>query len=295
MRLSVPRIVSSTAARESVLSVGVVALLYLLVTVSADALAFSLSIPLLANGALTAALPVPLVLALGPVSLLGIPVGYAVSELVRGAVGWYTVVGAAAHLFLGYSGGKLARWFDLERPAAPSEVARFAVLGRFFVLAALSAGGAAALSAWGGEVVGLAPFYATVLGAFVSYFLLTFALGLPLSVLFRAAVSGAESRFGVALSTPAALTGRFSLRGVAAVTAVWILLGAVGSVGYRSFERISPGSFAERNLDFVLVLNRPDLFGPGAGRVQALFGALLFSVLVFVYLGPERSSGGVSE
>ena len=52
------------------------------------------------------------------------------------------------------------------------------------------------------------------------------------------------------------------------------------SLGYRVFEQIPADSFLRRNLDVMVTIQRSEFLGPGAGRLQVVFGAVMFVTLL---------------
>lgn len=271
-------------SRDSLPLVAGIGALYLLVTLGERVLSGILSMPALSVIDWTAALPVPVLLAVGPAALWGIPLGYALSDAAMSSLGPATLIGAGAHLYIGYATCKLLSWFD-------GDVSRGSVsvgFGRFGLSVALAAAGAAAISGWGSEVVHQTPFFVAAPLAFAEFALLGVLFALPLAGLFRRVASTGTSALGVTAAPRQRFDGRTNLRRVAAVTVGWLVVGTVASVGYRAFEKLPAGSFTSRDLEFVLLLRRPTLFGPGAGRLQVLLGAVLLSVLVVLLVGPSE-------
>jgi len=270
--------------RDSLPLVAGVGALYLLVTLGERILSGVVPIPTLSVVDWTAVLPVPVLLAAGPAALWGIPLGYVLSDAATSSLGPHTLVGVGAHLYLGYATCKLLSWFDGDASRGSVSVG----LGRFVLAVALAAAGAAAISGWGSEVVHQTPFFIAVLPAFAEFALLGVLFALPLAGLFRRAASAGTSALGVTAAPEQQFDGRTNLRRVAAVTVGWLVVGTVASVGYRAFEKLPAGTFTSRDLEFVLLLRQPTLFGPGAGRLQVLLGAVLLSVLVVLLVWPSE-------
>lgn len=271
-------------SRSSLPLVAAVGAIYLLVTLGEQVLSGVVSIPAFSVVDLTAALPVPVLLAAGPAALWGIPLGYVLSDAATGSLGPGTLVIAGAHLYLGYATCKLLRWFDADT----LRISDLVGFGRFVLAVTLAAAGAAAISGWGGEAIHQTPFFVAVPAAFAEFALLSIPFALPLAGLFRRVASAGASAFGVTAPPRQRFDGQPNLRRVAAVTVGWVVVGTVASVGYRAFEKIPAYSFTTRNLEFVLLLRRPTLFGPGAGRLQVLLGAILLSVLVVLLVKPSE-------
>ncbi|WP_128904477.1 hypothetical protein [Halorubrum amylolyticum] len=271
--------------------VAAVGALYLLVTLGERALSGVVSVPAFSVVELTAALPVPVLLAVGPAALWGIPLGCVLSDAATGSLGPGTLVGAGAHLYLGYATCTLLRGFDADAPrVSVSSVRERIGLGRFVLVVALAAAGAAAISGWGGELVHRTPFFVAAPAAFAEFVLLSAPFALPLAGLFGRAGSAGASALGVTATPRRRFDRQPDRRRVAAVTVGWVVVGTVASVGYRTFEKIPAGPFTSRDLEFVLLLRQPTLFGPGAGRLQVLLGAVLLSVLVILLVWPSERS-----
>jgi hypothetical protein len=277
--------------RDSLPLIATVGAFYLLVTLGERLLSGVVSVPTFSVVELTAVLPVPVLLAFGPAALWGIPLGYVLSDVATSSLGPGTLVGAGAHLYFGYATCRLLRWFDADTPRVSVSVGPERIgLGRFVFAVVLAAAGAAAISGWGGEIIHRTPFFVAAPTAFAEFVLLSVPFALPLAGLF----GRVTSTFEVTDATRARFDGRLALLQVAAVTVGWVVIGTVASVGYRTFEKLPAGSFTSRDLDFVLLLRQPVLFGPGAGRLQVLLGAVLLSVLVLLLVEPsERAEGPV--
>ena len=271
--------------RDSLPLIATVGALYLLVTLAEWLLSAVVSVPAFSVVQLTAALPIPVLLAAGPAALWGIPLGYVLSDAAMGSLGPGTLVGAGALVYLGYATCRLLRWFDADTPRVSVSVGRERTgLGRFVFAVAVAAAGAAAISGWGGEIIHRTPFFVAAPTAFAEFVFLSVPFALPLAGLFGRIVS----TFEVTDAARERFDGRLAFSQVAAVTVGWVVTGTVASVGYRTFEKLPAGSFTSRDLDFVLLLRQPTLFGPGAGRLQVLLGAVLLSVLVVLLVEPSE-------
>lgn len=276
---------------EDVPAIASISLLYVLVTVVETLLASTFSLPFLIGVELTSALPVPLALVAGPVALWGIPLGYVLGDVASSGVGTSTLVGAGAHLYVGYSAWKLARRFDLHVTESTRSVGSAGVVKRFFPVVGLSTAGGAAIVGWGSEIFHVAPFFFAASAALLEFLTLNVLSTLLILLLFGIADAGVTSS-GVSRFQSGESTGRFSPRWVALLTFAWLVLGAVGSVGYRTYEKIPSDYFLSANQEFLLQLRRPELFGLGAGRLEVLLGAILLSALVGVLWGAtDRREG----
>lgn len=265
---------------------------YLLVTVSETVLAAGLSVPVLSTIELTSVLPVPVTLVMGSVALWAIPVGYLLSDLVTGAAGTGTLVGVAVHLYLSYSAAKLVRRFDIPVAGPRSNLLRRETLSRFVLVIGVAGIGAAAVAGWTSEVVRTAPFSVAASARFVELVALNLVCALPLVGAFRSVARAVDTRFGVAWCRPSDLHGEFSSRRVALVSLAWLLVGTIGSLGYRTLERVPEYLLANRGLEVLSTLVDPELFGWGAGRLQVLVGSVLVSVLLASYLAEDPAGNG---
>ncbi|MFC6825393.1 hypothetical protein [Halopelagius fulvigenes] len=268
-----------------------VGVLYPLVTALETALRSLFSLPSLSAFELTSALPIPLVLVVGPVALWGVPVGYVLGDVTSNAVGAHTLVGACAHLYLGYSASRLAGRLGIDAPVSASSLAGRTVVGRFLLVVGVAAAGAAAVVGWGSEVVHRAPFFVAAPSAFAEFFLVTLAFALPWVRILRSAAAAGVPTVDV---RPRG-AGELDVRRVVGATLAWVLLGTAGSVGYRTFEKIPAQYFVSHGAEYALLLDRPALFGAGAGRVQAVFGAVCLSLLLCLLSGMLRGRGGATK
>jgi hypothetical protein len=286
-----------TAIREQhVLSItAFVCLLYLLVTVVDIGVRSQLSIPLLAAVDVTHALPVVLALSLGVVAVWSLPIAIVVTDLMTGALGPWTVVGICAQFYLGYAAYRTAERLDLDVRVPVSELARPAPVGRLFLVVAIAATGAGAIAGWGSEIVGSAPFFVTAPVSALGYFVLTLVVGLPLLAILRVGLRTSEDRFDGELSQTDKSGVNFGLRRVTLLTGAWFVLGIVGSIGYRTLEKLPTTALSRRNLAFIKTLERPDLFGVGAGRIQVLLGVILVSALLVTFLESHPENGEATE
>jgi len=219
---------------------------------------------------LVAVLPIPLALVFGRRVLWVLPMGYALTDLLGGAVGTGTIFIALAHVYLGYAAVRLSGRYD-GFPLRSADSVR-STLRPFLMTVGVATAGATAIVAWGWEITHVTPFFVTVVFVLPVALALNAVVALPLTVGLRAAL-GVEP--GDAESF-----GRRRAASVGLLTAGWVVAGTVLSLGYRSFERVPRTVFVDRDVAFLLLFDRPDLFGPGAGRLQALLGAIALSSLV---------------
>lgn len=139
---------------------------------------------------------------------------------------------------------------------------------------ALSSIVAAALLAWGYEILGLFPFYVSFPAALLDFLLGTVVVGFPALYVLRR-LGGWP---GVS-ETPASADGRrFCLSLSAAV--LWGVGGVVGSVGFAIREKLPSDEFVDRGLGVLYEVVHPDVFGHGGRRAQVVFGGLMLTLVV---------------
>jgi len=284
MRVGGGRIRTTVRDRHFLGSTVFICLLYLCVTAVDVVVRSQLSLPFLAAVDLTHALPVVLGLSIGVVAVWSLPVAIVVTDLATGALGPWTVVEICVQLYLGYAAYRMAEQLGLDVRAPISDLARPAPVGRFLLVVAIAATGAGAIAGWGSEIVGRAPFFVTAPASALGYFVLTLVVGLPLLAILRVGIQASEDRFDVEWHRTGTSSGRFGLRRITLVTGTWFVLGTVGSIGYRTLEKLPTTALSRRNLAFIKTLEQPDLFGAGAGRIQVLLGAFLVSALLVTVL-----------
>jgi hypothetical protein len=284
MRLNRERVGAVVRGDGSVSAALAVVSAYLLVTVSEVVLAGVLPIPVLPAVELTSALPVPIAAVMGSAVLWAIPVGYVLGDLLVGGAGTWTLVGAGVHLSLGYSAAKLIGRLRLDTTGSASRLLDRETAPRFVLAVGVAAVGAAAVGGWLSELVRTAPFFLAASSWLAELLVLSLVCTVPLVGAFRAVTRAVESRFDVTWQR--ALDPHESLRArrVALVSLAWLLVGTAGSAGYRTLERLPALLLRGRGLGALSALDRPELFGAGAARVQVLLGAVLAPVLLATYL-----------
>lgn len=264
-----------------------VLLCYVVVAILEGALVAAFDLPVLGWVDLVAALPIALVLAFGPMAVWTVPVGSFVASLIGGAGGVLAVVLAVAHAYMAYAAHVLFRRSTAMDGEATARAGWRQALTRYLLVIVTATAGAGAIVAWGGEMARTAPFFVTVVPASVGYLVLNLFCAVPLAAAFRRTLADGTEAVGLAERLRTGPRTR-SLRGVVAVTGVWILVGTLGSIGYRTLVAVPTDAFTRRGLDVVLALEQPTLFGPGAGRLQVLFGAVMFVwLLVTLHDGRE--------
>lgn len=256
----------------------VVALIgYVTLGVVSNLLATALHIPVFSSPELLIALPVPLVVAFGPRVLWGVGAGVVAVDAIAGAVGIATGVGLLAHGYAGYVAHRLVARRD------GTDVSPRTLVTTTLVAVA----GAAAIVAWGREVTLAAPFYLSAVVLTAEFLLVA---GLSVVPLTRLAVAVRERVLPDGVVSGRRSESPVSGPKVAAVTGIWLVGGIAGSLGYRTFVRLPEPAFARRNLEVLLTLDRPDLFGVGGGRLLVFFGVVMLVVLALLTRGRDTAS-----
>ncbi len=152
------------------------------------------------------------------------------------------------------------------------------------VLALIASVGGASLFAWGGELLGLFPFYVAVVETSMRYVLAT-VLVAPAVLLLASLLQRNRSR-------PSPPT-KFGV-GFVLLPLLWALLAFVGSLGFNVRERISQFVFEQYGVELLYNVLHPDIFGQGGRRIQVLFGAVMLvawgvSVVAPLYENSRRS------
>jgi hypothetical protein len=225
---------------------------------------------------LVAAVPVPFTLVFGASAAVGAVVGSLAVGVT--AFGVETVFVALAHGCLALTAAGSRDRLVTDRGQS---LARYPESLRAFVtVSVLGSGGAAAVLAWGYEVAAIAPCFVAVASWFLSLLLVNLTVAPLVFFTLRSVAGWAE------WSPPTGVPVTVRDRRTAVVVSVWVVLGSFGSIGYRLFETTSTRA-VPTSLEFLFVFKRPDLFGAGAGLVEVLLGAVMFSFLALSY-GWER-------
>lgn len=223
----------------------------------------------------------------GAAGSLGSALGYLASRVATGSLTPVDLFVALAYFLAGY----LAYYFLLAVWRA-GEGGRHGVRSpRTFALsvaAVVSAvAGSAATTAWAYELFDVAPF-SVAPGLLISYAVSALLIGLPVAVLHAETTTRAR---GSGLPRPSEPPRRRRLPVLPLlVPVVWLVVGTIGSLGYRAIKRVvaqHPHALEDRGLEFLLVLQNDALFGVGAGRVQIVFGSVMLSILT-VSVHPGR-------
>jgi len=231
-------------------------------------------------------LVVPLAVVYGPVGVAAAAGAVVVRDLLVGGLGAPTLVGSFAHLVMGAVAFRL--WSrGLHRRPGTDRVGSLRGTLVFVGVALVACSAGAAVVGWGNELLAIAPFFLAVVTA-GEYLLATVVIGAPALALFdriRGDVgSHVASRFDAGIVP------------VGVLSAGWLLVGTVGSLGFRNAARLPPHLFEQHGLGAVRPLADEALFGPGGVRAQAVFGALVLVALAVV-LRPEdgRESASTGE
>lgn len=264
--------------REFVLTVSII-VLYVATSIGFKTVINTTELSFLASFPPVVAIPVPFALLFGLPVAVGAFVGYISVSIVHSTLSVAAVFIAIGHVYLAYSAYKLQGYvgplpFDDQSPSNPLRRAR-----GFVVISVIAAGGAAAIVAWGHEIGSVAPFFQISIISFISYLFVNLTLGFFVFVLLTSSITHMD-RLHDAIDCSSNSQNRIYLKG--GVTSVWIMFGFIGSIGYRTFEKLPRRAFTP-NFEFLLILDRPNLFGPGATRIQVLFGAVMFSFLLLAY------------
>ena len=232
--------------------------------------ASTLDLPGLAWVEPAALLTVPLALLLGPVALVAAGVGVLLAAGATGALGLGVVTTLAATLYLGFATTALAGRLGVH----DGGVGRFDwTPARYGLVVGVAGAGAAAVAAWSGVLVGEAVFYVAAPAALVAYAVVPLVTTLPLTAAGRR-LPGVDS----GAMAPRPTSG--GVRRVAVTTLAWLLLGTLGSLGYRSFEVLPADTLRLYGLHVLVPVQEAAPFGPGATRLQVLLGVVAAAVLV---------------
>lgn len=253
--------------------------LYLVTSIGSKIAMNEIGLPFLGFFPPVVAIPVPFGLLFGWPVAVGAFVGNILVSIVNSTFGVETVFLALSHGYLAYSAYKLRGYlgsipFDNLSPSSPVKRVR-----GFVVICVIASGGAAAIVAWGHEIGSVAPFFQMSIITFISYLLVNLTLGFFIFVLLMSSMTHMD-RLHDAVEDASNSQNTIRLKGV--VTVLWITFGFIGSVGYRTFEKLPRRAFTP-NFEFLLFLDQPDLFGPGATRIHVSFGAVMFSLLLLAY------------
>lgn len=219
----------------------------------------------------------PFAIVFGLPAVAGAFIGVILRNVVSDVSAVETLFVAIAHSYLAFSAAQLrgrssllvANRIPLESPLS--------LYRDYLTLCVIGCGGAAAIIAWGYEVVGVSPFFQISLISFVGLTIMSGIIGFSIFVVLRGITSRSRR---IPINHSSEFRGR--IKAVRAITALWLALGYFGSVGYRMLENLGPRALPQ-SIQFLKLLDQPNLFGPGAGLVQSLFGAIMFSLLAFAY------------
>jgi len=240
-------------------------------------------------------LALPLTVLFGPGAALGAAIGALAGDVAVGSLAPISLVESGSQLLLGGLGWLY--WRELDPFGAGRRP--LGAAGRAGAAVAVSSAGAAAFLAWGSELLAVAPFHLAAVEAGGEYVLATLVVLAPYLV-----VSTRADGFGGRLRRPRAAPSPTGDRGpsprtdgrrsrtvaLLSLPVAWVLVGTIGSVGYRVLETIPPTDFVERGVGVLLVVHQPGLFGPGAVAVQAVFGSFVVAVFGALVVGGGRTA-----
>lgn len=154
----------------------------------------------------------------------------------------------------------------------------------FAIITAIGTVGAASILAWGGEILGLFPFYVLFVDTLLRYLVAT-AIVAP----FVAGLSLLSGRRGNLWSSE--MTATFG-PGFALIPAIWAIMALIGSIGFNIRERIPLVVFENMGIEFLYYLVHPDIFGRGGRRIQVVFGAVMLVAWMYVFKYRRKTTAG---
>ena len=218
-------------------------------------------------------LVLPYAMLFGGVGVLATVGGTIVGDVLNGTIGVTTLVGGAAHLFAGFVCYRLAdRSWDGQFRSTRSMLSIIAI-GLF------TAAAAGAMTGWGYEVLGIAPFY--LAGPLTISYLLAFGgIGVP------ALIGGLRYQYqsiesGRAVSRTAWMVGATLLG--------WLVIGLIASVSYYNLARIPAWALTDIGVGMLPGLITHPIIGPGAVHVQSFLAAVAIGTTM-VLLTASRST-----
>lgn len=241
----------------------------------------------------SAGLAVPLGIFFGVPAAVGIAAGALIAGIARTGLPLWTVFEALSLFLLAvvsWRGWMLYFEPDIERSS--SALGQTAVTGpagwiRFCSLTVLASVGSAAFLAWGGELLGLFPFYVTLPDIAARYVLATTVAGVPVAVFLSALASQTSTEVVSQSESAPSQTRRWAF---VFLPLVWGVTGFAGGVGFSIRERIDVRTFEEFGVDFLYHWVHPEIFGQGGRRVQVALGAVLLAAWLFTLRRPDASA-----
>lgn len=241
----------------------------------------------------SAGLAIPLGVFFGVPAAVGIAAGALVVGVARAGIPLWVLFEALSLFLLSLVSWRAwALYFDPAIELSSSTLGQTTVTGpagwiRFGSLTVLASVGAAAFLAWGGELLGLFPFYVTLPDVAARYVLATTVAGVPLAVVLSivAGQTGSEET-----KQPESAPSRTRRRAFVLIPVVWGLAGFAGGVGFSIRERLDVTTFEEFGVEFLYHWVHPDIFGQGARRVQVALGAVLLVAWLFTLRQPDVSA-----
>ena len=237
----------------------------------------------------SAGMAVPLGAAVGVPGVAGLAIGAFLSDVVSGTFSTSAFFYTISVVLLAYFAHVLYR-YDIGGQIRSDHGPVLAAV-RFVLLAAVACSGAAAFLAFGYQMAGITPFYITAVSSFIEFAIST-AIVAPLFgllvVLDDALFSYRPSRRNTVSSS-----SRVHRWAILVVLPLWLLVGFVGSIGFKLRERVSLEGFQNFNAEFLYHAVHPDIFGQGGRRAQVLLGVLALMLFVASATTLDRQDGGV--
>lgn len=214
-----------------------------------------------------------------------VAVGYIVGKFAIGSLYLGSVLAAFAYFVVG--GVSAVVWCKGCANSNRSGYKRGLGYARLFVgtmsVAALSGG---VVLAWGYEVFGLFPFFLATRYVF-SFGLASLLIAPPVLLVSMFAL---DRDAAIARTTDNPAENSLWTIGVLALT--WLIVGTIGSVGYRAVTVLLsqyPEVFTTRDLEILLVIHGDSVYGPGGQRIQAIFGGIMFLLLMLTLVHSETT------
>lgn len=237
---------------------------------------------------LSAGLAVPLGVAFGIPAVVGLALGAFLPDILSGSLSVDMVSYNGSVVLLAYLSRLLSR-YGIERWIAPDESPVRAV-GRFAFVAVIACSGSAAFFSFGYQMAGITPFYITAAFSLLEFVVAT-AVVAPVIIIavVRSGVSAHQmSRIHDGALPP---ISRWSL---IAVPPLWVLVGSIGSIGFKLRERVSLVGFQNFNVEFLYHLVHPNIFGQGGRWAQVVLGVLALIAIVASTGQLKRSTEGAT-
>lgn len=223
-----------------------------------------------------ASVAIPVTILFGVLGAIAVGVGSLAAGLASGAGIGTTVINSAVHLCIGLIG--MVTYRHAVATASPSALSGPSWVPSYIIASISGASTGGAMLSWALELYGQSPFFLAI-GRGLAFLAGALLFGFPLLAAARATTGFSQApRTG----------GRTSWKPLAALLALpvaWVVVGTIGSIGYRSFDVLfAYDTQALRTLGvaFLGVLHDDALYGQGAIRVQAVLGGTILGLLTTV-------------